>query len=171
MKRWAVGLGSLLLLAVFAFPVFARGPGWGGYGMGYGQGMGYGPGPANCPRYGNYGQGYASNLTPEQRTQLDQLRQKFYTDTANLRNELWAKNGELNTLLNSPNPDPQKAQDLQRQVSDLKGKMAQSRVNFELDAKKIAPEGAAYADSGPGYGPGYGPRMGRGFGPGTCWNY
>jgi zinc resistance-associated protein len=173
MKRLAVILGLVMLLAAFAYPAFARGPGWGGQGKqfcpgaGPGPGGGYGPGTGYSPRLG--GGGFAggwSNLTPEQMTQLEQLRQTHYNDTADLRNELRSKSYELRAVLVSPTTDPQKAQELQKQVSDLRTRMDERRLAFKLDAKKIAPEAAF----GGGFGRGQGPRMGRGVGPGPCWN-
>lgn len=163
MKRLALGLGLVGLLAVFAFPAFGWGPGWGH--MYYGGG-----GPGYCwQNYGGaYGPGSYGNLSPDQAQKLDQLRQSFYSDTANLRNELWSKTAELNSLLNAPNPDEQQVQTLQKQINDLRAQLSDKRNNFELQARKISPE-AGYAF---GYGPGYGPRMGRGYGygPGSCWN-
>jgi Spy/CpxP family protein refolding chaperone len=97
---------------------------------------------------------------------LEQLRQTHYNDTADLRNELRAKSYELKAVLVSPTTDPQKAQELQKQVSDLRTRMDERRLAFKLDAKKIAPEAAF----GGGFGRGKGPRMGRGVGPGPCWN-
>jgi zinc resistance-associated protein len=163
MKRLGIALGLALLIAAMTSPAFAWGPGcaWGGgYGPGYQQG---------------YGPGY-SNLTPDQLSKLDQLNHKFYNETVPLRNELWAKSGQLQAMLNSSNPDPGKVQALQKEIGDLRTKLAQERDQYNLEARKIAP-GAGYAW---GYGRGYyGPPMGRdygpsyapGYGPGYCWNY
>jgi zinc resistance-associated protein len=99
---------------------------------------------------------------------LNQLRQKFFDDTATLRSDLWAKQGELNALLNSPNPDQTKVRQLQDEVNDLRTKLSQKRLDFELEAKKIVPN----AGPGPGMyggGPGYGMHQGP-YGPGHCWN-
>jgi zinc resistance-associated protein len=97
-------------------------------------------------------------------TQLEQLRQTHYNDTADLRNELRSKSYELKAVLVSPTTDPQKAQELQKQVSDLRTRMDERRLAFQLEAKKIAPEasyGGGFGRSGP---------QGRGFGKGPCWN-
>lgn len=175
MKKILVIVGILALAAVVAIPVMAQGPGWGrgshmpGY---WGGGPGY---------YGNQGAGYG-NLTDEQRTQLDNLYRKFYEDTAGTRSQLWAKRGELNALLSSPNPDPEKAKALQKDINDLRSKMEQDRLALNLEVQKISPDtryggpmgGYGYGPWGGGYGRGmmgygYG-RMG-GYGPGYCWNY
>lgn len=164
MKRLTMILGCVILVAAIAYPVLAWGPGWGrGHHM-----MGYERGPG----YGWQGGGDYGSLPQEQRTQLDNLHQKFYDDTAALRNEIRAKSGELDTLLNTSNPDPEKLRALQKEVSDLKGKMAEKRLDFELEARKVAPD----ARLGRGYDQGYGPGMGYGrhhmggYGPGGCWN-
>lgn len=173
MTRVTKVLGIALLVGVIAVPVFAWAHGWSrGHHM-----MGpWGSGPEYC--YGPE-RGY-ENLTQEQRSQLEQLDRKFYDETANLRNDIWAKSAELNTLLNSSNPDPEKVKALQREISDLRATLDEKRLSYELEARKINPE----PRSGRGYGRGYhgrhmggyGPGMGYGwhmggYGPGSPWNY
>ena len=74
--------------------------------------------------------------------------------------------GELNRLFNSEKPDAEKAKTLQKEISDLRAKMAQARIDFELEERKIAPQG----NNRRGYGRGYGPGM-RGSGPGMRGSY
>ncbi len=170
MKRLVTILGILLLVGAIAAPVLAHGPGRGGgqHMMGYGGG---GPGSG-----GDYGRGY-SNLTEEQRAQLDNLHQKFYDETAQLRIDIMAKSGEFNILLNTSNPDVEKAKAIQKEIIDLRGKMAQKRLDFQLEARKINPDARLGRGYGRGYGPhmkghgqgmGYGRHMG-GYGQGACW--
>jgi zinc resistance-associated protein len=149
MRRLIVVLGILVLGGAIAVPVLAHGPGWGrGPRMGWGGGPGYG----YC---GDYGPG-AANLTEEQRTQLDNLNKKFYDETAQLRNEMWTKSRELSALLDATNPDADKARALQKDITGLRSQLAEKRLNFELEERKIAPD----ARYGYGYGGGYGPHMG-----------
>ena len=164
MRRIVTIAGIVLLVAAIAVPAFAHGRGWGKghYKTGYWQGS-----PGSCWQKGS---GY-ENLTEEQRSQLDKLHQKFRDENAQLRNEIRSKSAEFNTLLNSSNPDAEKAMALQKEVSDLRAKMAQNRLNFQLEARKIAPD----VPFGRGYGRGYGPGKGheepmRGYGPGRCRN-
>jgi len=188
MKKVGMIGGLVLLAALVAYPAFA-GPGWGwggpmmgygGYGggpmMGYGYG-GYGGGPGAC---WNYGRGYGSpgygnqgygNLTDEQEKQLDELNQKFFDETASLRNDIWQKTNELNVLMDSSNPDAEKVKALQKELSDLRAKMAEKRITYDLEARKIAPDTRFGRRGGYGYGHmmGWGPRMG-GYGPGARWN-
>jgi zinc resistance-associated protein len=170
MKKTLTILGALLLVAAIAYPVLAWGPGWGWGGMHRGMGWGYGPG-----YYGNNGGGYGyGNLSQEQATKLDQLRQDFYTDTAPIRNELWNKSSELNTELNSATPDRDRITILQNQINDLRAKLSQKLLDFSLKARKIAPNTGLAQGYGPGYGRGmmgyggYGNHM-YGYG-GGCWN-
>jgi zinc resistance-associated protein len=160
MKRLTALLGILALVGAVAVPVFALGPGWGwGYHMmGYwGGGYGYA---------GNY-----ENLAPEQRAQLDALSRQFYDETTDLRNHIWSRSSELNVLLDSPNPDLDKVKALQKEIADLWTKLDDKQLNYELQTRKISPQG----DSGGPYAGWYGHHMGgfgpgMGYGPGACWN-
>jgi len=171
MKKTFSIIGAVVLVAAIAVPVMAHGPGYGrgGHMMGY---WGAGPGYSQP-----YGPGYG-NLTEEQRTELDTLHKNFSDETAQIRKELWTKSGELNALLNTSDPDADKAMALQKEISDLRAKMAQKHMVLELEARKIVPEGYVGRGYGRGYGPparGHGPGMGYGghmggYGPGFCWN-
>jgi Spy/CpxP family protein refolding chaperone len=157
---------TVLLVTVLAMPVFARGPGWGG-GPG-GRGQGYGPG--NCPNTGAWDQ----NLTEEQRTQIDALHKKFFDNTATARGQIWAKQGELQALLSSANPDAGKAKALQKDLSDLRAQMSQERLTLQLEERKINPDArfGYWGRQGKG-GAGPGMRYGRGlggYGQGGRWN-
>jgi len=167
MRKIVTIVGATLLVAAIAIPVLAHGPGWGKgrHMMGHWEG-----GPDYCWQHGR---GH-ENLTEEQRSQLDKLSQEFYDESAQVRNEIRSKSAELNTLLTSPNPDAEKAKALQKEISDLKAKLAQKRIDFRIEARKIAPElrfgrgyGRGYSSHMRGYGPGmgYGGHMG-GYGPG-----
>ena len=192
MKRIIAIAGIIGLIGMMAVPVLAHGPRWGGTGHGMGK---RGGGPANCP---NYGGGYAAgtaNITEEQRAELDTLHQKFYDETAQMRSDLWAKRGQMRTLMNTSTPDETQIMALQKEIHDLKGKIAEARIKYRLEARKINPDarlgwghgkggyGRHMKGGGPGYGPncpnwegkasgrGMGPgSMRGGYGPGTCWN-
>ena len=176
MKKTVTVLGIVMLIAAFAYPVFGRGPGWGaGWGGGHHMmgnwGRGYMMGDwGNGPGYsGTYNRGYG-NLTEDQAKQMDALNRNFSDKTADLREKLWTKSGELNALMNSADPDPARVRSLQKEISDLRANMDEARTEYELEARKITPDtsyGRGYGYGGPmmGYG------MGRGgYGPGACWN-
>ena len=179
MKKTLTVLGIVLLIAAFAYPVFGRGPGWGGgyhmMGDGYGGHMmgnwDRGPGYSGAYNRGN------SNLTENQAKELDTLDRKFTDETTDLRNKLWTKSGELNVLMNSTNPDAVKAKALQSEISDLRSQMAEKRTEYELEARKINPDTRYGSGYGRGYGQGMrgGPMGGYGmgsggYGQGACWN-
>ncbi len=162
MKKAAMITVIALLAAAFVYPAFAHGPRWGAMGGGPGKrGMDQGWGPGACWRGGT---GYSA-LSEEQRIQLQELRQRFLDETAGLRSKLWAKRGELRALLSASNPDETRLKELQAQINELRAQLSQKRLEYNLQAKKIAP-GAAFG-RGPGFGMGYGHWM-RGFGPGAC---
>jgi zinc resistance-associated protein len=160
MKRLAIIFGLVLLAGAMAVPVFAWGPGggWRHRMMGYWEGD---PG---------YVGGYET-LATEQRNQLEVLNQKFYDETADLRNQLWSKSSELDSILNSAHPDLEKAKALQKETGELQAKLDERELNYELEARKIAPQEQRGEDYAGGYGyhmGGFGPGMG--YGPGACWD-
>lgn len=170
MKRALTIIGIVLLVAAIAVPVVAQGPGRGRMMQGYGPGD-----PADCPRYG----AWDSKLTDEQRTQVDKLHQKFFDDTAAMRSQMAAKRSELHILMNTSNPDFEKAKALQKEMSDLRAKMGQERIKLFAEEKKINPDArfgmgwgrGGMKGGGPwGGGTGHGRGMGRGMGAGPCWN-
>ena len=155
MKRLITVFGIVVLVGAVALPVLAHGPRggrWGRHMMGnWGGGSG---------SHMGYDRGYV-NLTEEQQNQLGKAHQGFYDETSELRNDIRAKRAELNALLNSSDPDAEQAKALQKEISDLRAKLAQERINFALEERKINPD----ARIGRGYGRGYGAHMG-GYGPG-----
>lgn len=173
MKKTLAIVGILALAAMIAVPVLAQGP---GYGKGrYMQGS-WGGDPGSCPRYG-WG---SRDLTDDQRSRMEALHQEFFDRTAQDRSQLWAKKAELNVFMNTSNPDLEKARALQKEISDLKAKMAQERLNLYAETRKIDPD-ARFGQGrgrGKGFGPrggGQGPGMGRGWhrggpGQGPRWN-
>ncbi|MDZ7700460.1 MAG: periplasmic heavy metal sensor [Deltaproteobacteria bacterium] len=79
---------------------------------GYGRGMG----PDR--------QGW-QNMTPEQREQWRDMRGKFMQDTLPLRQELSAKQMELETLWDQKNPDSDKVKALSDRITELRAKLDQ----------------------------------------------
>jgi zinc resistance-associated protein len=154
MKTLITLTGIIFLGGLIAVPVMAWGPRWGGghHMMGY---------------WGNdtqYGQNTV-NLTSEQKSRLEALDRKFYDETRELRDQIWAKSGELDATLNAADPDLEKAKTLQKEISEFRAALNEKALNYELEARKIVPEqrmGFGYGHRG-AYG------YGRGFG-GYCWN-
>ena len=149
-KVWMVG-GALLAMSSLAF---AAGPGFG---------RGNNP---NC--LGGFDQ---LNLTAEQKTKLNDLREKTWKETVTLRNEMQTKRLELRTLWTNPNPDKDKILAKQKELNDLRNTLQAKMTDSRLEARKqLTPEQAAQvATQGPGMGCGGGGmhRMGR-LGHGNC---
>ena len=146
---------------------------------------------------GNWGggPGYSGgfeDLTSEQRTKLNDLDRDYHKETKDLRNKIWDKSMEIDSLLNAANPDLDKVRAFQKEISALRTDLDQKELDYEIEARKVVPE-KRYSGSygrGPGrhmggYGGGrYGHHMGayggwqgrhmggyrRGYGPGSCWN-
>ncbi len=170
----------IAVLAVVAFVGFGsyafadRGGGYGqrgyghqGYGMDYGRhgyGMDYG-------RHGygmGYGQrgyrddyrsdrGYEGDLPRDEIRQLEEAQETFYKDTEKLRDSIYDKEVDLSRELAGKNPEKQKAAKLQKEISELRSKLDQKRINHLIETRKIAP------NAGRGWMRGYGSRGG------DCW--
>lgn len=171
MKKLIFVLSGLFLVTIMATSAFSWGPRWGGGGHMMGNWGGeYG-------NRGHYNYGYEV-LTEEQRTKLTELDKKFYDETAELRNKMWTKSTELNTLLNMEDPDITKAKALQKEVNDLRSELDLKGLEYQVAARKIVPDTGLGRGYGRGYGKhmwGGGPGMGyghhmRGPAPETCWN-
>jgi len=171
MKKLITILGITVLSGLLIVPVMVWAQGWGG-----GHMMGYwGRGPGN---YDPDNRGYASDLTREEQDRLMDLDRKFYDETRELRDKLWSKSAELNAALAETSPDTAKVTMIQKEVSELRARLDEKRVAYEIEARKIAPEirsgggygygrhmRGGYARGGYGMGPGM-----MGYGPGACWD-
>lgn len=130
-----------------------------------GMGQGFSP---------DYFQGL--NLTQDQTAKINNLRSEFFKDTVSLRSDVYAKKLELNNLLLEQVPDHEKAKKIQDELFDLKKKLAQKRLQCQIEAKKIlTPEQIAQLPPGCNFGfgnmYGWGNRgFGGGYGPGFGCN-
>jgi Spy/CpxP family protein refolding chaperone len=150
----AVGLVAVMLFSVTC--AFAQGPG-------------FGPGPGAGPRWGEghhrgeWEPGKALNLTPEQKTKMDELRAKFREENAQLIGAMVTKRIELQSLWSNPKADDKAIQDKAKELRDLRNQMGDKAIQMRLEARKIlTPEQIAKTGQGRGFGPG----SGRGFGGG-----
>ena len=140
MKKTATIIGTLVLVAAIAIPVFAHDRGWG-----KGRGMGVTPEArqAPCPYCENI-----ANLTPEQSTKLKELREQHDKDVLALRNELTAKRAELRNLWSQGNPDEAAIKAKQQEINDLRNKLQDSMTEYRLEVGKIlTPEQQAQLQS------------------------
>lgn len=92
---------------------------------------GYWGGPTGGPMAGYYSGNY----------------QGFYDQTAQLRQDLAAKQGEYNALLATSNPDPKRAAELSREITVLHDKLSAQARSHNLPA----PNAGYYGRMG-GYG-------------------
>jgi len=162
MKKLMVTVMALTVTAVIASTALAFGPG---------RGPGYGP----CGR-GDY-EGYRGlNLTAEQKTKINELRDAHFKDVKPLRDQMFTKRDELRKLWLEPNPDQAKITAAQKEMRAVRDQMQDKMTAFRLDASKVLTQeqrekaqsfAAGYA-AGRGYGPGRGYGKGRGFGPDSC---
>jgi Spy/CpxP family protein refolding chaperone len=159
MKKMIVGLTAVAVVLGVAY-AYAQGPG-------FGPGFGPGRGPGQCGDCPNYGK--SAPLTETQRTQLHELRQKFFDETASLRESIYAKRQELRSLWADPNTTPEAIVAKEKELRSLQDQMRDAAVQQKLEARKIlTPEQLSQGGwgRGKGLGGGEGRGYGRGRGPG-----
>ncbi len=144
MKKTVVVLGLVAVLVLGVAYAFAQGPG-------------PGPGDRPCSGYERW-----SSLTPEQQTKIQELRQRFHDETAQLRETIHTKRLELRSLWTNPQADSKAILEKEKELSGLQDQMRDHAVQFKLEARQfLTPEQLSQ------FGPGWG--MGRGFGGGRMW--
>jgi len=157
--------GMAFLVSIVAVSAFAHGPGW-SRGKGYDNMMGpncWGSGWHNKGGHGYSQKGYYGNLSAEEIAKLDQQRSEFFKATENIRQKLYEKELALRNELAKDDLDTNKASKLQSDISKLQSNLDQERLNYEIKARKSAP------NYNRGHG-GYGPMRGYGHhGDGYCW--
>ena len=155
---------AVIALVGFAATSFAgrgQGRGWGG---GYCDGQGSG-----WARKGYERPGYQGNMSDEQMERINAERQAFHNDTGDLRQSIYQKQLELRSEMAKKEVDEKKALSLQKEISDLKGQLAQKRILHRIKMQKENPEffsGRSFGYGGRGKGRGMGGYGGRG---GGCW--
>lgn len=158
-KTFVVGLGLALGLALVATLALAWGP---GFRPGFGRGF---RGPA-------FGVPPIPDLTDDQSTQIQDLRDGFLEEIEPLQEGLYTKGTELRNLWLSSNRDQSAIAAMQKETFDLQSKLREKATTFGLEIRKVlTPEQLAQLPAfGPG--PGFGPGMGFGppmMGPRGCW--
>ena len=148
-KNILIGMVALFAMALAASAALA--------GPGYGRGAGYGPGYGNPP---------ISNLTPEQATKIQSIREAQFKDIVPLQQQLFAKRTELRSLWLSQNPDQVKINTLQKEILNIGGQLQEKATNARFEMRKVlTPEQQAQLTVygfGRGYGKGrMGGHMGR----------
>jgi Spy/CpxP family protein refolding chaperone len=154
-------VAKALLVAALVFGVAALAYAGDGYGPGYGRhmmgrgGM-WGHMMDDGPGYGHM-RGYmgcGADLSREDAAKLEDLREKFFDQTRDLRNTIRDKRFALNDELEKSDPDQAKVINLQKEISALESEFDQKSLAHRLEVRKALPETV--------YGAGYGRR-------GACW--
>lgn len=163
MKKIMVTIMALLVTAMIATAAPAFGPG---------RGPGYGP----CGR-GDFGGFGELNLTADQKTKLNELRDAHFKDIKPLQEQMFAKRDELRKLWLESNPDQGKITAAQKEMRSVRDQMQDKMTASRLESLKIltpaqqekAKSFAAGFSAGRGYGPGRGFGKGKscGSGPGA----
>jgi periplasmic protein CpxP/Spy len=167
MKKLTFVLIAATLGVLLTIPAFAFGPG-------------EGRGPGGCPGNGPGGdRGYYQdkifknlNLTDEQKTKIEALRDTNYKATRPLREKMFDKSVELRREWLKANPDKDKITATQKEMRTLRDSLEDKYTALRLEIRKVlTPEQQEkLANSRWGRGSGFGPRGGmRGqgeFGPG-----
>lgn len=137
MKKSMIVITSLLAVTLLAGNAFSWGHGNGGQGCNGSQGY-----TNSGHRYGGAGQNGAAwnDLSKEQRDELGALRQTFVDETYEVRSDMMVKHQEMRMLMETSSPDRAKLETLSKDVTDLQSQMRSKRIDFQLAAKKIAPE-------------------------------
>ena len=139
-----------LTINAFAHGGMSWGGGWGHHDQGW-------------HHRGDYGQRYDDQMSKEEYKQWEQKREAFFTETQDLRANLYEKERELQNELTRSEPDAAKASGLQKEISELQSKLDQKRIDHMIEMRKLNPNaGSGFIAGGPMMG--YGPRGG-----GYCW--
>ena len=163
MKKILITLVALLAGVTLAASVFAFGPGWG---RGHGGGMWHGGG---C-----YGSNITSvpgmNLTAEQITKINALRDACLKDIKPLQDKMFSKRGDLKLLWLQTNPDQKKITETHKEARVLRDQMEDKMTSYHFAMLNVLTpqqrETLKAYGPGNGFGPGKKGRSGWGGGPG-----
>jgi Spy/CpxP family protein refolding chaperone len=122
--------------------------------------MAWGPGSNRGPNVGpGYGIPPVSNLTPEQSSKIQAIREANLNEIVPLREQLYAKRTELRTLWHSQNPDQGQIKALQEDMLNVRAQLQEKATNARFEMRALlTPEQQAEMTA---YGPGMGSGMGR----------
>jgi Spy/CpxP family protein refolding chaperone len=89
------------------------------------------------------------------REQMQELNQRFYEESANVKAQIQTKEKEMDVLLNSSNPDMGKVKTLHTEITGLRAKLAEEQRGYDLEAGRInsgygSGDGSGWNSNGPG---------------------
>jgi len=140
-KRSLLLILTLVLAAGLAAVVWAEAP----------KGMPQGP---MAMWHGHHCHHGHMNLTPDQAAKLFDVKEKFRTDTAALRKQLFVGKAELAALWKAETPDANAIVAKVKELSPLKEQLMEKRVLFRLQVRNIVPKPPMKTGMGEGYGMG-----------------
>lgn len=132
-----------------------------------------------------------TDLSEAQQQKYMKLHDDFIKDTTPLRDAMWAKNVELNAVMNNENVDADKVKSIVTEMNKLRAEMRDQRATFAAAVKKevgIEPLMNPHRRGNMGFncpgmnggghgmmmnhdhGGGHGMKMNRGHGAGNCGN-
>ena len=131
------GLMVLVVVAVIGFGAYAFAHMGAGFGhqnwMHPGEGMHHG-------QYSGSEFGFYGDLSDEERKAFDKERKDFFESTEDLRGDIYSKQLELRSELAKNDSDTQKAMKLQKEISVLKAKLDQKRIDHMIKMRKLNPD-------------------------------
>ena len=152
MKKATLTVMGLFFVAAIATSAF-------GFGWGRGPGVGYG----SCAQ-GDFQGPAGVDLTTDQKTKLNELRDASFKDIQSLREKMFTKRDELRNLWLEKSPDQEKIAAAQKEMRDVRDQMQDRMTAYRLDALKIlSPEQQEKIKSSAS-GRGFGQRRGFGLG-------
>jgi Spy/CpxP family protein refolding chaperone len=162
MKKMAMLLALVVLLGATSLAMARGGMGCGmGPGMGGGMGEGMGPGMGGMMLRGLDD----LNLSAEQWSKVQALREAHLKDVTPIQNQLFAKKNELRLLWSQANPDGAQIQAKQKELGDLRTQMQSKATQLFLEVRKVlTPEQQIKLSAMGPMGPGMGQHRGHGHG-------
>lgn len=109
------------------------------------------------------------NLTAEQATKLNALRDAHFKEIKPLQDRLYSKSGDLRILWLQSTPDRLKILNTQKEIRTIRDQLYDKQTAHQLEARKVLTpdQQSLLGNYGPGPGPGYGPYgAGMGYGRG-----
>ena len=90
------------------------------------------------PGWGMYPSGPSGlNVTTEQSTKLQTLREAYLKDVTPLRNQLFSKRAELRLLWTEPNPDEDKIVAEQKEILEIQSQLEERSTALRLETRKV----------------------------------
>lgn len=139
-KKIITIMAAIALIGIGTFAYAHWNEGWGQHGWMYG---GYG-----MP-HEYYGDQRYDDLSDDQIKSLEKERDVFFEETEKIREDLYAKQLELQSELFKSDPDTARAAELQKEISELEAQLDQKRIDHMIKLRKLNPEtGRGFASMG-----------------------